>query len=103
MNAKSMIIACCTVAFLLVSAGVAGTAPYGVESVVVEDQAKEHTLTGSIEQKEMNGKLMYVLNAGGQIYVLLPQEKASSFKGKTVTITGKLEGTTVTISNIKEA
>ncbi|MCW5964177.1 MAG: hypothetical protein KIT83_09065 [Bryobacterales bacterium] len=103
MNVKSIIIACCTAAFLLVSAGVAGTAPAVAEPVVVEDQAQERTLTGTVEEKELNGKMMFVLNAGGQTYVLLPQDRASSFNGKAVTIKGKLEGTTVTISSIEEA
>lgn len=72
------------------------------EVVTVAAQAQESSWTGKIEQRELNGEMLYVLNVGGQSYLVTPQDKAQEFNGKTVTVRGKLEGSTVTISEIFE-
>lgn len=65
-------------------------------------QSQESTWTGKIEQKELNGNSVYVFTVAGQSYMLEPQEKAAEFVGKTVKITGTVDGNTVTISQITE-
>lgn len=66
-------------------------------------QAQESTWTGKVELKEIDGASVYVFTVGGQSYMLQPQDKAADFVGKTVQITGTVEGNTVTISQISEA
>jgi len=66
-------------------------------------QSQESTWTGKIEQKELNGNNVYVFTVGGQSYMVVPQDKAAEFVGKTVKITGTVEGNTVTISQIAES
>lgn len=64
---------------------------------------QEKSWTGTVEQKEVQGMKTYVLSVGGQSIPLEPQEKAASFVGKNVTVTGTMEDGKVVISTIKEA
>jgi len=105
MKLKSMIAASCAVAFFFASLSLAATADKPIQTSVAAAgaQVQESSWTGTVEQKEMDGKLTYVLTVGGRAYLLMPQEKAAEFEGKTVVIQGKLEGSTVTITTIQEA
>lgn len=69
----------------------------------VVEEAQAGTWTGTVEQKEMDGVKTYVLSTGGQSFALDPQEKAAAFAGKTVKVSGKLEGGTIAITSIEEA
>lgn len=86
---------------LVILGGVPSLAAQTAAPIVQEAQAG--SWTGTVEQKEMDGVKTYVLNTGGQAFALEPQDKAAAFAGKTVKVSGKLEGGKIAITAIDEA
>jgi hypothetical protein len=97
--------------FILTALLLAGAlvVPGGMPSLAAQtaapmvEEAQAGAWTGTVEQKEMNGVKTYVLNTGGQTFALEPQDKAAAFVGKTVKVSGKLEGGKIAITAIDEA
>lgn len=102
---KPILVAMTLLAMVLSGASALAADPASgqIASVDSSSQARESTWTGTVEKRDVNGKSTYVLVAGGQTYILAPQEKAADFAGKTVTVTGTMKGKTVSIADIKEA
>jgi len=104
---KSIIAHTVGVGLFLVSSGLAGAQDVATSSQQGQNVAAtapvESTWTGKIEQKELNGSNVYVFTVSGQSYIVSPQEKAADYVGKTVKVTGSVEGSTLTITAISKA
>jgi len=64
----------------------------------------KHSTAGNAECVEhcVSGGATYVLVSNGKVYQLDAQDKFKGLGGKEVTVTGKLKGDSITVTNVAE-
>ncbi len=76
--------------------GTVSDAHCGVKHATASDAAAECV------EKCVSGGASYVLISGGKVYQLDAQDKFKGLGGKSVTVTGTVKGTNITVASVAE-